>query len=60
MDDQIIIGMFNDMFKAIDETQELLDSFPPDYVKEKTSTPPSRLVAELIFKEFLDKEQIDA
>jgi hypothetical protein len=45
-----------DIFTAITETRELLESFPPSHVIEMTSTSPSGLMAKDLLKQFLNKE----
>lgn len=45
-----------DIFTAITETRELLESFPPPHVIDMTSTSPSELIAKDLLKQFLDKE----
>jgi hypothetical protein len=48
-----------EIFTAITETRELLESFPPSHVIDMTSTSPSELMAKELLKQFLNKERSD-
>jgi hypothetical protein len=48
-----------EIFTAITETRELLESFPPSHVIDMTSTSPSQLMAKVLLEQFLNKEKSD-
>jgi hypothetical protein len=52
--------LMNEIFSSITKTKKLLESFPPDDVKDITTTAPSNLMAEIILRDLLNKEKIDA
>ena len=48
-----------EILTAIAKTQDLLESFSPEYVKKVTTTTPTRLLAEMMLKDFVDTEKRD-
>lgn len=49
--------LIKDIFQSIDETIQLIESFPQDEVKGLTTESPSAAFAKVLMKNFLNKEQ---
>ena len=55
MEDTEIFEIFAGIFKSVAETQELLNSFPPEHVKEVTNMSPQSLFAKMVAENMLNK-----